>query len=653
MALVVGNSEVISISDYKKTADGKFTVDVKGLKPGTSSLTITDSETKAYKVIYVTVYDENFTDAYSARIDTLTGTYYDGIKIYGKNNGLYVTNLNYSNKSDGTTDVSFDVYNTKNHIGAVEVYDKDGNWKESIEIARYTSISGFFDVGEALYRLCSDTVDGTIFTFADYARSKKTPVSFNIPSDGYFVVSNNAQTSPGTFLYNVIDIAFFAIEGEISGLTEGVNNDSYKWKDIAFKEIKKEIFSSDVQSGKFIKRVYKDSLKSLQKIFTSSTSKKIDSFAELVDVFDENYSSIMGQRLKSIAQSASGYGEDVFEQATGPIGAMLKTLFSATKLIDRLGQVLHMTVSLSKPEMSFYMSKSTASHTINGVSVETNNNIDSKAILQVFHIVPKDEITVSLNGKVDFDNYELYNICFVKDETKVQPNGKVTVKIPIPDGMDKNTCSILRKEENGTWTIINAKINGNYLEFETDHFSYYALTGKAVNVEINTIAIGNGTVSESMVVTSGDYVTVSATPNDGSSFLGWYSDEILISSNETYSFVAKENVNLVARFEVNKKVKSVHIDDISMNYKKSTTINPRIEADSGVNYEVTYTTSNPKVATVDENGNVYASGKGNATITCTVTDQYGNVVTDTSNVNVGYSFGQWLIWILLFGFLWY
>ncbi len=105
--------------------------------------------------------------------------------------------------------------------------------------------------------------------------------------------------------------------------------------------------------------------------------------------------------------------------------------------------------------------------------------------------------------------------------------------------------------------------------------------------------------------------------------------------------------------KIAKKVNSVDISDISMNYKASTTIVPVINADNGVEYTVTYSSSDPSVATVDENGNVYASGKGSAEITCTVTDQYGNVVTDTCDVNVSYSFGQWLIIILLFGWIWY
>ena len=101
------------------------------------------------------------------------------------------------------------------------------------------------------------------------------------------------------------------------------------------------------------------------------------------------------------------------------------------------------------------------------------------------------------------------------------------------------------------------------------------------------------------------------------------------------------------------KVKSVSIDDVTMNYKSSTTIKPKIDADDGVKYTVKYESSNPKVASVDENGNVRAPKKGNATITVTVTYQYGNVVKDTCTVTVKYTFIQWIIKILLFGWIWY
>ena len=60
-----------------------------------------------------------------------------------------------------------------------------------------------------------------------------------------------------------------------------------------------------------------------------------------------------------------------------------------------------------------------------------------------------------------------------------------------------------------------------------------------------------------------------------------------------------------------------------------------------------------KYKQVDENGNVYAAKTGSATITVTITDEYGNKVTDTCDVNVQYTWWQWIIVIVLFGWIWY
>ena len=95
------------------------------------------------------------------------------------------------------------------------------------------------------------------------------------------------------------------------------------------------------------------------------------------------------------------------------------------------------------------------------------------------------------------------------------------------------------------------------------------------------------------------------------------------------------------------------VDDVSMNYMNVTTLNTLINADGDIKYTVEYLTSNPLVATVDSYGNVKATGTGNATITCTATDEYGNTVSDTCNVKVSYAWWQWIIVIVLFGWIWY
>ena len=101
------------------------------------------------------------------------------------------------------------------------------------------------------------------------------------------------------------------------------------------------------------------------------------------------------------------------------------------------------------------------------------------------------------------------------------------------------------------------------------------------------------------------------------------------------------------------KVKSVSIDNFSLNYKASTTVSPSINVDSGVKYTVSYSSSDDSVATVDSNGKVTAKGTGSATITVTVTDEYGNTVSDTCEVSVSYQWWEWIIVIVLFGWIWY
>ena len=76
---------------------------------------------------------------------------------------------------------------------------------------------------------------------------------------------------------------------------------------------------------------------------------------------------------------------------------------------------------------------------------------------------------------------------------------------------------------------------------------------------------------------------------------------------------------------------------------------------SGTREKISWSSSKKSVATVDQNGKVTATkrGSGSAVITCTVTDQYGNVVKDTCTVNVSLTFGQKIIVYVLFGWIWY
>ena len=101
-------------------------------------------------------------------------------------------------------------------------------------------------------------------------------------------------------------------------------------------------------------------------------------------------------------------------------------------------------------------------------------------------------------------------------------------------------------------------------------------------------------------------------------------------------------------------VRKVELSNMTIAYKSTAQLKPIITADEGVQYtDIRYASSYEKIAKVDKNGNVTGAKRGTSTITCTVTDQYGATVTGTCRVTVKYTAWQWLIIILLFGWIWY
>ncbi len=100
------------------------------------------------------------------------------------------------------------------------------------------------------------------------------------------------------------------------------------------------------------------------------------------------------------------------------------------------------------------------------------------------------------------------------------------------------------------------------------------------------------------------------------------------------------------------KVKSVSIIDLTLNYKSTAMLQQQITADEGAQYTVKYESGNPNVVKVNEKtGEVTGVKRGSATITCTVTDEFANTITDTCNVTVRYTVLQWMSILMCLHFL--
>lgn len=117
----------------------------------------------------------------------------------------------------------------------------------------------------------------------------------------------------------------------------------------------------------------------------------------------------------------------------------------------------------------------------------------------------------------------------------------------------------------------------------------------------------------------------------------------ILSEADTGFVLGTKTINV----KVTKKPLTMDIASAVMNYKDSMTLN----AESG--YDITWTSSDTNVATVDKYGHVYGCGKGTAEITATVTVEDGRSYSKTCEIEVEYTWWQVFIRIFLLGFLWY
>ncbi len=70
----------------------------------------------------------------------------------------------------------------------------------------------------------------------------------------------------------------------------------------------------------------------------------------------------------------------------------------------------------------------------------------------------------------------IFDITMSVDGIATQPNGKITVKIPVPAGFNPNLCFVhYLNTDNGTVEQLPTDHVNGYIIFETDHFSYYAV----------------------------------------------------------------------------------------------------------------------------------------------------------------------------------
>ncbi|MBQ9742634.1 MAG: leucine-rich repeat protein [Ruminococcus sp.] len=103
------------------------------------------------------------------------------------------------------------------------------------------------------------------------------------------------------------------------------------------------------------------------------------------------------------------------------------------------------------------------------ITVEFATN--DEVVLKIAEITDTDMIG-KINEELENQSVnKVYDITLTQGEETVQPDGRVTVKIPT----DNENTTVYRVEENNTLTDMNAVHEDGYMVFTTDHFSLYVL----------------------------------------------------------------------------------------------------------------------------------------------------------------------------------
>ncbi|MBR2289871.1 MAG: hypothetical protein IJ867_04560 [Clostridia bacterium] len=81
------------------------------------------------------------------------------------------------------------------------------------------------------------------------------------------------------------------------------------------------------------------------------------------------------------------------------------------------------------------------------------------------------------------NKFILYDINLLSENVKVQPNGKVKLSLPIPEGYDSARVKVVRITDEGKVIDYETTVKDGFAVIETDHFSNYAVVEQKEEVK--------------------------------------------------------------------------------------------------------------------------------------------------------------------------
>ncbi|MBP3696271.1 MAG: leucine-rich repeat protein, partial [Clostridia bacterium] len=522
----------------------------------------------------VTINDNTTEDTYTFPINVCVDDYVnlraDQIKTYDYKipqllvndtynayyNGMYVADFSYE-KVSGGWNFDMNIYNQTYVCGVVEVYDKTGNLVKVEIIDKYEGTgTGLLETLGTGWSMLTEAFKGDTFSFRGVSFSKETKIKdLFVPQDGYVRITNDSAVSTTCFVLNLFDLV----------LTGGsLVKDVYSFTDLEIKEIEKELLGRFVASEYYLKTASKFQEKLTDKVFVNISEASLSTVVAtlsgeaeglLMDIeidFDDVVKSALG--------TVSGIGEGILTKYSDVFGYSLAVMFTAQKVLNYLVQLDHWKDTSENGNPFGFVTPIASSNngTIysgDGIGVDTNGNAPADIMVQSYRVL-KGIMSIEIDSGNALNDYVAYDISLVKDGEIVQPDGTVTVYIPFPSEFEGSRIQVVRKNEDGTWSLIDSIVENGIITFEANHFCLFAIAPIKGVTETYTLSYNanGGSGAPSSQSGAENYIISSTKPSrSGYTFLGWSKsssatsakyepgDSISLTSNTTLYAVWRAN----------------------------------------------------------------------------------------------------------------
>lgn len=194
----------------------------------------------------------------------------------------------------------------------------------------------------------------------------------------------------------------------------------------------------------------------------------------------------IGLKELYISSNVTKIGKDIIVNSDDTTGKHITIYVDENSFAEQYMKTNNITYKIMEKETDVTINLSNDSTSI---KLNANNNvIPQDTILITEEITSGDTYTKIENALInDVKDFVLYDITLESNNVKIQPNGVVTISIPIPNDFNSNEIVIYRVnddlstvEYNFTIETIDGK---EYARFETDHFSNYVIAEKQIKSE--------------------------------------------------------------------------------------------------------------------------------------------------------------------------